>query len=122
VRNSIAAGRRLAARLVLVQLGVSLLVALLFLAQGLRPATGAFAGGMLVTAGTALFATRVFSTAAPGARSALFGFIAGTLLKWMLVCGGMYALLVFCQLPVLPVIAGLCAALLANLVAWRFKD
>ena len=112
----------MAARLVSIQLGVSLSVALLFLAQGPRPATGAFAGGALVTIGTALFAARLFVADAPSARSALIGFFAGSVLKWIVLLGGMYALLALYQLPALPVVTGVCLALLTHLVAWRFKD
>lgn len=106
----------------LTQLGVSLLVALAFLAQGWRPATAAFAGGALVAIGTALFAARTFAGTAPAAQSALLGLIAGMLLKWLLLVGGLIALLALYRLPAAPVIAGFCAAQLANLVAWRFKD
>ena len=112
----------MAARLVAVQLGVSFLLALLFLAQGLRPALAALAGGGLVAAGTALFAARLFAQPAPQARGALLGFIAGTALKWLALLGGLYALLGVLQLPPLPVLAGFAAVLLSHLAAARFSD
>jgi ATP synthase protein I len=122
VRNSIAAGRRLAARIVIAQAGVSLLMALVFLAQGWRPATGAFAGGALVLIGTALLAARMFADPAQGAGLAFFRFIAGTALKWLVVLGGMYALIGVWALPPVPVLSGFVAALLVNLLGLRFKD
>ena len=127
----------MAARLVTVQLGVSFLLALLFLAQGLRPALAALAGGGLVVAGTALFAARLFANgslstgilaaaidfrAMRPARGALLCFIAGTALKWLVLLGGLYALLGVLQLPPLPVLAGFAAVLLSHLAAARFSD
>jgi ATP synthase protein I len=122
VRNTIAAGRRLAARIVIAQAGVSLVVALLFLAQGWRPATGAFAGGVLVLFGTALFAARMFAGDNLGAGLALFRFFTGTALKWLVLLGGLSVLLALWRLPALPVLAGFGAALLVNLMALQFKD
>lgn len=122
VRNSIAAGRRLAARTVLAQAGVSLGVALAFLAQGWRPATAALAGGMLVAAGNALLALRMFADPGQRAGLALFRFLAGTALKWLVMIGGMVALLALWRFPPAAVIAGFGAALVVNLLALRFKD
>jgi ATP synthase protein I len=122
VRNSIAAGRRLAARIVIAQAGVSLLMALAFLAQGWRPATGAFAGGALVTIGTALLASRMFADQVQGAGLAFFRFLVGTGLKWLVVLGGLYALIGLWALPPVPVLAGFVAALLVNLFGLRFKE
>ncbi|HVJ62201.1 MAG TPA: ATP synthase subunit I [Tahibacter sp.] len=122
MRNSIAAGRRLAARIVIAQAGVSLLMALVFLAQGWRPATGAFAGGALVLIGTTLLAARMFADPAQGAGLAFFRFIAGTALKWLVTIGGLYALIGVWELPPLPVLAGFTATLLVNLLGLRFKE
>lgn len=97
-------------------------MALVFLAQGWRPATGAFAGGALVLVGTALLAARMFADPAQGAGLAFFRFIAGTALKWLVILGGMYALIGVWALPPLPVLAGFVAALLVNLTGLRFKD
>ena len=112
----------MALRLALIQLGVSLLTALVFLAQGAQPATGAFAGGVVVSLGTALFATRLFATQAPGARAALLGFIVGTAVKWGVAIGGLVLLLGVLRLPALPVVVGFGAAQLMNLLAWRFWE
>lgn len=106
----------------LVQAGVSLGVALAFLAQGWQSATAAFAGGMLVAAGNALFAARLFADPGQRASLALFRFFAGTALKWLVVLGGMVALLALWRLPPVAVITGVGAALMVNLLALRFKD
>ena len=97
-------------------------MALAFLAQGWRPATGACAGGALVMLGNALLAARMFSLHSPSAALAFYRFIVGTTLKWLVVLAGLYALLGWWQLPPGPVIAGFVAALLINLVALRFQD
>ena len=76
----------------------------------------------MVTIGTALFAARLFVSDAPSAKSALIGFFVGSVLKWIVLLGGMVTLLALYQLPALPVVTGVCVALLSNLVAWRFKD
>jgi len=122
VRNSIAAGRRLATRIVFAQAGVSLLIALLFLAQGWRPATGALAGGLLVAVGTALLAARMFRGAALSGPMAFWGLLFGTLLKWIWLAGGLIGLLGVWRLPPLAVITGFVAALLVHLAGLRFKD
>lgn len=93
----------------------------MFLAQGAQAGVGAFAGGALVALGTAVFALRLFGAPAPGARTALAGFFLATVLKWMLVGGGLLVLLAWYRLPPGPVLAGFCATLAVHLVAWRFK-
>lgn len=122
MRNSIAAGRRLATRIVFAQAGVSLLVALLFLAQGTRPATGALAGGMLVALGTVLLAARMFRGNAISGPMAFWGLLLGTLLKWILLAGGLISLLSVWRLPPLAVITGFTAALLVHLAGLWFKE
>jgi F0F1-type ATP synthase assembly protein I len=121
VRNSIAAGRRLAARLVVVQLGVSLLAAVGFLAQGAQAGAAAIAGGALAALGTAVFALRLFGAPAPAARAALAGFVLATALKWLVIGGGLLVLLAWLRCPAAPTLTGFCAALAIHLVAWRFK-
>ncbi|GAP64891.1 hypothetical protein MBSD_n0173 [Mizugakiibacter sediminis] len=117
--NSLAAGRRLAARLLAAQLGVAVLAALAFLAQGYRAAVAAGLGALMVAAGNALLALRLFGPG--GAGRALAGFLVGTVLKWAVVLGGLYLVLVRWRLPPAPAIAGLALALAVNLMALRFK-
>lgn len=119
VLNSLAAGRRLAARLLVAQLGVAALAALAFLVQGRGAAVAAGIGALVVAVGNALLALRLFGSG--GAGRALAGFLAGTLLKWAVVLGGLYLVLVHWQLPPVPALAGLVLALAVNLMALRFK-
>ena len=97
-------------------------MALLFLAQGWRPATGALAGGLLVTAGTVLLAARMFRGTAISGAMAYWGLLLGTLLKWVLLVGGLISLLSVWRLPPLAVITGFTAALLVHLAGLLIKE
>lgn len=122
VRNSIAAGRRLAARVLVIQACISLAAAMLFLLQGLPSALAALCGGALVVIGNALLALRMFGATQAGGEFALSRLIAGAILKWFVVIGGIYLVIGQFRLPPLPALCGLSAALLANLAGFRFKD
>ena len=61
VLNSLASGRRLALRIMLLQLAVALLAGLVFLTLGRREAVSAAAGAAVVALGTALLSVRFFS-------------------------------------------------------------
>jgi F0F1-type ATP synthase assembly protein I len=104
--NSIAAGRRLALRVVLAQAGVTLLVAAGFLAQGWHSCLGVLVGGGAVVLGTAVLALRMFATGPTGAGATLAKLIAGNLLKWIVIGAGLYLALAKADLPGLPVLAG----------------
>lgn len=97
-------------------------MALLFLAQGWRPATGALAGGLLVAVGTALLAARMFRADAISGPIAFWGLLLGTLLKWIWLAGGLIALLGVWRLPPLAVVTGFTVALLVHLAGLRFKE
>lgn len=122
MRNSIAAGRRLAARVLVIQACVSLAVALLFLLQGWPSALAALCGGALVVIGNTLLALRMFGAIHAGGEFALSRLIAGAILKWFVVIGGIYLVIGQFRLPPLPALCGLSATLLANLAGFRFKD
>ncbi len=122
MQNSIAAGRRLAARVLVIQACVSLAAALLFLAQGWPSALAALCGGALAVIGNTLLALRMFGAIQAGGGFALSRLIAGAVLKWFVVIGGIYLVIVQFRLPPLPALCGLSAALLANLAGFRFKD
>jgi ATP synthase protein I len=119
VLNSLAAGRRLALRLVLWQLGVAVMAGLIFLTLGRRAALAASAGALAVALGNALAGARAFSHG--GAGAALARIILGTLMKWAVVFTGMYVVMVRWRLPPVPAIAGLMLAVMVNLFALRFK-
>lgn len=118
--NSLAAGRRLALRLVFGQLGVAVLVGFIFLIQGRRAALAAFASALMGALGSALMGARAFSPG--GAMQALARLYLGMLVKWAVVLTGMYLVLARWHLPPVPAIAGLIMALLVHLFALRFKQ
>jgi hypothetical protein len=120
VLNSLASGRRLALRMLLWQLAVALLAGLAFLAWGRREALAAAAGAAIVAVGTALMSARAFSGLA-GGGIALAHLLTGMILKWIVILGGLVAILVQCKLPPLAAITGLVAAYAVNLAALRFK-
>ena len=120
--NSIAAARRLAVQVVAAQAGATIIVGLLFLLEGIRFAFAALGGGMVVSLGTALLALRAFAPPLAGGRTVLTRFAVGLLLKWMIVLGGLFLILVRLELPLLPALAGVGAAMLANILALRFDN
>lgn len=118
--NSLSAGRRLALRLFFAQLLVAVLVGLAFLSQSRQAALAATAGALIVTLGNALLAARAFGGLG-GAGMTLGRLFAGMVLKWIIVAGGLFAVLGYWKLPPLAVIVGLVAAFAVNLLAFRFK-
>lgn len=118
--NSLAAGRRLAARVVLAQAATAVLAGLLFLARDAASAAGALGGGLTVTVGTALLALRVFRPQLARGSVTMRRFALGLLVKWLVVLGGLFLLLVRLRLPLVPVIAGVGAATLINWLLLRF--
>ena len=118
--NSIAAGRRLAVHVIAAQIGAMTIAGLLFLTQGIAAAVAACCGGALVVIGTALLALRVFAPPLATGGMTLRRFAIGVLLKWMVVLGGFFLVLVRWRLPPLPALTGFGAALLVNFLALRF--
>ncbi|MEO8801943.1 MAG: ATP synthase subunit I [Rudaea sp.] len=116
MQNSIAAGRRLAMRVVLAQLGVTMLVAAGFAFAGWRHGLAALSGGAVVALGTAVLALRLFGAGPASAGIVLGRLMIGSLLKWGIIVLGLYAALVKAQLPALPVLAGVIAALIPQLL------
>lgn len=111
MQNSIAAGRRLAARVVAVQFAATMLLALGFLLQGWRSGLAAFSGGGAVVLGTALLALRMFAAGPAPAGMVMRRLIAGNLLKWGVIVLGLY-LAFAAQLPGLPLLTGLATVVL----------
>ena len=116
MQNSIAAGRRLALRVVGAQLVATILVAAGFLLQGWQSSLGVLCGGATVVIGTGILALRVFAAAPAAAGVVLARFIVGNLLKWAVIALGLYVAMVKLALPGFPVMAGLIAALLPQLL------
>ena len=119
--NSLVASRRLALRLVAVQAAVSVVVAVGFLFQGVRPAIAAAAGGGMVALGSLLMAWRALPAPAISAGAALGRLVSGLLLKWFLVVVVLYLALARFALPPLPLIAGMVAAMAASFLTQSFQ-
>ena len=112
MQNSIAAGRRLAVRVVAVQLAMTTLLAAGFLLQGWQYGVGALSGGGAVTLGTTMLALRMFCGGPAPAGLVLWRMIVGNLLKWSVILAGLYLALAKAQLPGLPVMVALAATVL----------
>jgi ATP synthase protein I len=120
VLNNLSAGRRLALRLFLVQVLVAVLVGLAFSVKGWPSAWAAAVSALLVAVGNALMAARTFSGIG-GAGVTMGRLLAGMILKWVVVVGGLVLVLGLWKLPPLAVLAGLASAYAVNLLAFRFK-
>lgn len=116
MQNSIAAGRRLAFRVVCAQLGVTALVAAGFLFGGWRSGLGALCGGGVIALATATLAIRMFAAGPASAALVFARLIVGNLLKWGVVALGLYLTMVKAGLPGLPVMCGVVAALAPQLL------
>ena len=115
MQNSIAAGRRLAIRVVAAQAAVTALVAAGFAWYGWDDALAVLAGGGVVVLGTAVLAVRLFAGPPAAAGTVLARMIVGNLLRWCVIGAGLYLAMVTAKLPGLPVLAGLIAALVPQL-------
>lgn len=119
--NSLGSGRRLAWRVVSLQLLVAALVGAAFLwQQGPRAAAAATAGACTVALGTALLAVQAFGRLVGGA-TAFFRLLLGFLVKWAVVIGGLAVILFQYKLPPLAAVTGVLAAYAVHLLAFRFK-
>jgi len=114
MQNSIAAGRRLAVRVVAVQLAVTALLASGFLLQGWQSGLGALSGGGVVVLGTAMLALRMFGGGPAPAGLVFWRMIVGNLLKWGVILLGLYVAIAKARLPGLPVIVSLAATVLVT--------
>lgn len=121
MNNSLAAGRRLAFQVVLAQVAVAIIVGALFFFGGAASGFAALGGGLVVAIGTTLLALRVFRPSLASGTVTMRRFALGTLLKWLVVLGGLFLILVRLKLPPLPAMVGLGAAVLVNMLALRFN-
>lgn len=107
-------------QVVLAQAAAAVVVGGVFLLAGTASAAAALGGGLALAIGTALLALRVFRPSLASGAVTMRRFALGTLLKWLVVLGGLFLILVRLRLPLLPAMAGLAAAMLANVLALRF--
>ena len=117
-----AAGRRLARRILIVQTTVIVAIALALLVFGWPLALGAALGGFAVAAGGALMARRTFAGAAAGPGPTLLRLAGGVALKWLVIVLVLYIALAKLALDPLAVLGGVLAALAVNLAALTFKS
>jgi ATP synthase protein I len=118
--NSLVAGRRLAIQVVLAQAVAVVAVGSLFFLRGVNSALGAFSGGTVVVIGTALLAVRVFRPPLARGVVTMRRFALGILLKWVVVLGGLFLVLVRLRQPLVPVLIGAGAAMMVNWLVLRF--
>ena len=116
MQNSIAAGRRLAIRVVCAQLGVTVLVAAGFAFADWRSGVAALCGGSVVAAATSVLALRMFAAGPASAGMVFARMIVGNMLKWGVIAIGLYLTMVKAGLPGLPVMCGVIAALVPQLL------
>ena len=116
MQNSIAAGRRLALRVVGAQLIVTAIVAAGFLVKGWQSGLGVLSGGFTVALATGILALRVFAAPPAAAGVVMMRFIIGNLLKWGVIALGLYLAMVTAGLPGFAVVMGVVAALLPQML------
>ena len=121
VFNSQAANRRLAFRVVAVQVVVAVLVSLGFLFQGAQAALAALTSGTAVALGSLLLAWRSLFGPAYSAGLSLARMVSGLILKWFVVLGVLYLSLARWQLPPLPLLAGLVVTMAASFLTQSTK-
>jgi len=115
MQNSIAAGRRLAIRVVCAQLGVAVRVVAGCGFADWRSGLGALCGGAVVAVATSVLALRMFATGPTSAGLVFARMIVGNMLKWGVIAIGLYLTMVKAGLPGLPVMCGVIAALVPQL-------
>jgi F0F1-type ATP synthase assembly protein I len=108
-------------RAVSIQALVAVLVAAVFLIQGPRAALGAAVAGLAMVAGNVLVANTALGGGIQPAGAALSRLILGVAGKWLVVLVVFGVGLAAWRLPALPMLAGLAAGVLANLVAMNLR-
>jgi ATP synthase protein I len=115
--NSIAHGRRMAARMVLLQIGAISILGLGFCAMGWRAGATAWWGGSVVAIGNALFAWRLFANGIAPTHKALRSVYAAEVLKWFWMLGMFYLAVAVLKVPALPFVVGIIVAQVAFWIA-----
>jgi F0F1-type ATP synthase assembly protein I len=98
---------RLVMRVVLLQTGCATFAGLLFWMMGGAAGTAAFAGGMIVTVGTAVFGWRMFAPGVAPAGTLFRAMVAAESLKWIWLLIAIWAALARFKLTPLPLLTGL---------------
>lgn len=104
-------GYRLVVRVVLLQAGCAVLVALLFFAyRGSSSGLAALAGGLIVAVGSAVFGWRAFAPGIAGAARLSRAMFAGVALKWLWFVLALYVAIARLKLDAVPLLVGLATA------------
>ena len=104
-------GRRLAARVVLLQAGCAVLIALVFLAfKGAHQGLAALVGGLIVAAGSAVFGWLAFRPGIADAAVLKIAMYSGVALKWLWFALALYVALAWLKLDAAPLFIGIVAA------------
>jgi ATP synthase protein I len=115
--NSIAYGRRMAARMVLFQIGAISILGLGFCAAAWRSGAAAGLGGGVVAIGNALFAWRLFAGGVAPTHRAMRSVYAAEVLKWFWMLGMFYLAVAVLKVPALPFVVGIIVAQVAFWIA-----
>lgn len=115
------AGRRLAGRMVGIQLLIACVLGLAWwLVKGPREAAAATSAAVAVALGTALMAWRALGSLRNLGGS--FGqWVVGLLLKWIVILGSFLGIVITCRLPPAAALSGLVAAYAVNWLAFRMQ-
>lgn len=117
MRNSIAHGWHVATRTAVLQVGATVVTALVATGFGWREGIAALVGGGIVSIGNVLFALRLFGRGVVSTRDALRSAYAAEILKWVWLCATLYLAIAVMKLPFPGLIAGIVAAQFAFWIA-----
>jgi ATP synthase protein I len=108
--NALVRSYRLVLRIVLLQAGCAVLVALVFLVfKGASAGLAALVGGLIVAAGSAVFGWRAFKPGVAGAAVLGTAMYAGVALKWLWFALALYIALARLKLEAAPLLIGIVA-------------
>ena len=116
--NVLVRGKRLVARVVLLESLSALAVAAVYLVfKGSRAGLAALAGGLIMAVGSALFGWRMFKPGLAGGAALTTAMYAGVLLKWTWFALALYVAFARLNLEAAPLLIGVAAAFVGNWVA-----
>jgi ATP synthase protein I len=108
--NALVRSYRLVLRIVLLQAGCAVLVALVFLVfKGAAAGLAALVGGLIVAAGSAVFGWRAFKPGVAGAAVLGTAMYVGVALKWLWFALALYIALARLKLEAAPLLIGIVA-------------
>ncbi len=112
-------GRRLALRLVALQVITTVLTAVACLVIEPRAAVAALIGGGAMSLGSLLAALAAFGNGVIGAGEVLGRLLLGMAMKWVVVLVGLYLAMAVWQLPAVPALVGAALAAVTILFAGK---